>query len=47
MAVESVAYARAGLMGNPSDGYFGKTISISASYTDGFGTAETGTPGLL
>ncbi|HOC72496.1 MAG TPA: GHMP kinase [Candidatus Hydrogenedentes bacterium] len=28
MAVESVAYARAGLMGNPSDGYFGKTISI-------------------
>jgi glucuronokinase len=23
------AYARAGLMGNPSDGYFGKTLSIS------------------
>ncbi|MHB8864365.1 MAG: hypothetical protein ACYC6N_18320, partial [Pirellulaceae bacterium] len=22
------AYARAGLMGNPSDGYFGKTLSI-------------------
>ena len=23
------AYARAGLVGNPSDGYFGKTISLS------------------
>jgi len=22
------AYARAGLLGNPSDGYFGKTISV-------------------
>lgn len=28
MACESIAYARAGLIGNPSDGYFGKTISI-------------------
>ncbi len=28
MAVEAVAYARAGLIGNPSDGYFGKTISV-------------------
>lgn len=28
MACEAVAYARAGLMGNPSDGYFGKTISV-------------------
>lgn len=28
MAVEATAYARAGLVGNPSDGYFGKTISI-------------------
>lgn len=28
MAVESTAYARAGLIGNPSDGYFGKTISF-------------------
>lgn len=28
MAVEAAAYARAGLIGNPSDGYFGKTISI-------------------
>lgn len=28
MACESVAYARAGLVGNPSDGYFGKTISV-------------------
>lgn len=26
--IESYAYARAGLLGNPSDGYFGKTISI-------------------
>ncbi len=29
MACEATAYARAGLVGNPSDGYFGKTISIS------------------
>jgi len=28
MIIESSAYARAGLLGNPSDGYFGKTISI-------------------
>ncbi|MBN1153905.1 GHMP kinase [candidate division KSB1 bacterium] len=28
MIIESRAYARAGLLGNPSDGYFGKTISI-------------------
>ena len=28
MACEAVAYARAGLVGNPSDGYFGKTISF-------------------
>lgn len=28
MIFESSAYARAGLLGNPSDGYFGKTISI-------------------
>ena len=27
-SVEARAYARAGLLGNPSDGYFGKTISI-------------------
>ncbi|MBI1387531.1 MAG: GHMP kinase [bacterium] len=27
--IESYAYARAGLIGNPSDGYFGKTISIT------------------
>lgn len=27
--IEAVAYARAGLVGNPSDGYFGKTISLS------------------
>jgi len=29
MIIESRAYARAGLLGNPSDGYFGKTISIT------------------
>ncbi len=29
MAIESTVYGRAGLLGNPSDGYFGKTISIS------------------
>ena len=28
MALESIAYARAGLVGNPSDGYNGKTISV-------------------
>jgi glucuronokinase len=28
MIIEKMAYARAGLVGNPSDGYFGKTISI-------------------
>lgn len=28
MACEAVAYARAGLIGNPSDGYCGKTISF-------------------
>ncbi|MFZ5518069.1 MAG: mevalonate kinase family protein [Candidatus Zhuqueibacterota bacterium] len=29
MTIETCAYARAGLLGNPSDGYFGKAISIS------------------
>ncbi len=28
MAVEATAHARAGLVGNPSDGYFGKTVSF-------------------
>jgi glucuronokinase len=28
MIIETRAFARAGLLGNPSDGYFGKTISI-------------------
>jgi len=27
--IENIAYARAGLLGNPSDGFFGKTIAIS------------------
>jgi glucuronokinase len=30
MIIESRSFARAGLLGNPSDGYFGKTISIIA-----------------
>lgn len=29
MIIEERAYARAGLLGNPSDGYYGKTISVS------------------
>jgi glucuronokinase len=29
MTIEAKAYARAGFLGNPSDGYFGKTISIT------------------
>lgn len=29
MICEATAYARAGLIGNPSDGYFGKTISFA------------------
>jgi glucuronokinase len=29
LIIETRAYARAGLLGNPSDGYFGKSISIS------------------
>lgn len=28
MFIEKYAYARAGLLGNPSDGYFGKTVSL-------------------
>ena len=28
MIIAAHAYARAGLVGNPSDGYFGKTISF-------------------
>ena len=29
MIIESTAFARAGLLGNPSDGYFGKSIGIA------------------
>jgi glucuronokinase len=29
MAIETQAFARAGLLGNPSDGYFGKTIALA------------------
>ncbi len=36
MIIETRAYARAGLLGNPSDGFFGKTISISVR---NFGTS--------
>ncbi len=36
MITETRAYARAGLLGNPSDGFFGKTISISVR---NFGTS--------
>jgi len=32
MLIRTVAYPRAGLVGNPSDGYFGKTISFA--FTD-------------
>ena len=28
--IETFAYARAGILGNPSDGYFGRTIAMSA-----------------
>jgi len=28
--IETYAYARAGLLGNPSDGYFGRTLAMSA-----------------
>jgi glucuronokinase len=38
MIIESRAYARAGLLGNPSDGYFGKTLSIIVR---NFGAAVT------
>jgi glucuronokinase len=31
MIIETRAYARAGLIGNPSDGYYGKTISLIVS----------------
>ena len=27
--IETIAFARAGVLGNPSDGYFGKTIALS------------------
>ena len=27
--IEAIAYARAGVLGNPSDGYFGKTIALT------------------
>jgi glucuronokinase len=29
MAITHRAYARIGLLGNPSDGFFGKTIAVS------------------
>ena len=27
--VKTIAYARAGLLGNPSDGFFGRTLSVT------------------
>ena len=27
--IETFGYARAGMLGNPSDGYFGKTLSFA------------------
>ncbi|MBN1307986.1 MAG: hypothetical protein JXA18_08725 [Chitinispirillaceae bacterium] len=32
MIIKERACARAGLLGNPSDGYFGKTISVIVHY---------------
>jgi hypothetical protein len=31
MTIQYTAYARVGLLGNPSDGYFGKTLAFSVS----------------
>jgi hypothetical protein len=31
MKIQHTAYARVGLLGNPSDGYFGKTLAFSVS----------------
>jgi glucuronokinase len=31
MLIKTHSYARAGLLGNPSDGYFGKTIAFTFS----------------
>ena len=31
MLIKTTSFARAGLLGNPSDGYFGKTISFAFS----------------
>jgi glucuronokinase len=31
MLIKTHSYARAGLIGNPSDGYFGKTIAFTFS----------------
>ena len=31
MLIKTISFARAGLLGNPSDGYFGKTVSFAFS----------------
>ena len=31
MILETISHARAGLVGNPSDGYYGKTLSFTMS----------------
>ncbi|MDR0559084.1 MAG: hypothetical protein LBG92_02875 [Prevotellaceae bacterium] len=46
MIIESRAYARAGLLGNPSDGYFGKTVSITVK-NFGAGVSLYQTPELV
>jgi glucuronokinase len=44
MSVVSRVYARVGLLGNPSDGFYGKTISFSLSnfYAQARGTGVGG-----
>ena len=40
--VETTAYARAGLLGNPSDGFFGKTLSVTLKNFAGGSITEDG-----
>jgi glucuronokinase len=40
--IEGVAYARAGLLGNPSDGYYGKIIAVSVRNFEARVTLEEG-----
>jgi hypothetical protein len=46
-AITSRVYARIGLLGNPSDGFYGKTISFSlANFYAEVGTAAAVTAGV-